>query len=259
MLGKWKIGRAFSREVTVEVSEQDGIRSMHLGSDTVQSSMRLDDPSALVLSYTRAMMAFLLFRPRPAHLLMLGLGGGSLPKFVYKHFPEARTTVIELEPRVITVARQYFHLPPDDHRLVVETAEGAAWVASHPDSCDVLMVDGFDGTEQVPELCSEDFYANARTALNADGVLVANLWSSDARFDTFLQRIEKVFEAVVCVPAEKRGNVAVLAFRRPLGQPRWDELRETARSLEARYGLEFLRFVAAMREINPRTAARLLA
>ena len=91
MLGKWKIGRAFSREVTVEVSEQDGIRSMHLGSDTVQSSMRLDDPSALVLSYTRAMMAFLLFRPRPAHLLMLGLGGGSLPKFVYKHFPEART------------------------------------------------------------------------------------------------------------------------------------------------------------------------
>ena len=258
MLGKWKISRSVNRDVSVEVSEQDGIRSLHLGSDTVQSSMKLDDPYELVLSYTRAMMAFLLFRRRPDHILMIGLGGGSLPKFVYKHLPGTRTTVIESEPKVIAVARRYFHLPPDDERLVVEAAEGAAWVAAHPDCCDVLMVDGYDREQQVPQLCSEDFYASARAALSEEGVLVVNLWSSDGRFDAYLRRIESVFEAVVCVPAQRRGNVAVLAFRRSPGQPRWDDLRAAARSLQSLYGLEFLKFVDGLRELNPRSAASLL-
>src|SRR5882724_10656236 len=100
--------------------------------------MKLDDPDELVLSYTRAMMAFLLFHPRPEHVVMIGLGGGSLTKFVYRNLPDARTTVIESEPKVIAVARQYFHLPPDDGRLVVETAEGGAWVAANRNCCDVL-------------------------------------------------------------------------------------------------------------------------
>lgn len=258
MLGKWKISRWVNREVSIEVSEQGGVRSLHLGSETVQSSMKLDDPFELVLSYTRAMMAFLLFRPRPRHVLMIGLGGGSLPKFVHKHLPGTRITVIESEPKVIAVARQYFHVPPDDERLTIEAAEGGAWVAAHPDCCDVLMVDGYDRNEQVPELCSEDFYASARAALSDEGVLVVNLWSSDGRYDAYLQRIESVFDAVVCVPAERLGNVAVLAFRRSPGKPRWDDLRAAARSLQSLYGLEFLNFVDGLRELNPRSAARLL-
>ena len=259
MLGKWKISRSANREISVEVSEKDGVRSLHLGSDTVQSSMKLDDPYELVLSYTRAMMAFLLFRPQPEHVLMIGLGGGSLPKFVYKHLPGTRTTVIESEPRVIAVSRQYFHVPPDDERFVVETAEGGAWVAAHPQCCDVLMVDGYNGNEQGPQLCSEDFYASARAALSDEGVLVVNLWSSDNRYDAYLQRIESVFDAVVRVPAERRGNVAVLAFRHSPGQPCWDDLRAAARSLQSLYGLEFLKFVDGLRDVNPRSAARLLA
>ena len=258
MLGKWRINRSVRRELQVEVSEKHGIRSLHLGSDTVQSSMNLDDPYELVLSYTRAMMAFLLFRPEPEHVLMIGLGGGSLAKFVHRHLPATRVTVVEIEARVVAIARQYFHLPPDDARLAVETAEGSAWVAGHPGCCDVLMVDGYDGREQVRELCTEDFYASARAALSADGVLVVNLWSSDSHYDAYLQRIERVFPAVVCVPAQRRGNVAVLAFGRSPGQPRWDDLRAAARSLQSRYGLEFLSFVEGLRALNPRTAARLM-
>lgn len=258
MLGKWRIDRKVDGGESVEVSEKDGVRSLHLGSDTVQSSMKLADPYELVLSYTRAMMSFLLFRPRPENILMIGLGGGSLPKFVYKHLPGTKTTVIECEPRVIAVARQYFHVPPDDERLVVEAAEGGAWVAAHPACCDVLMVDGYNGNEQGPQLCSEDFYASARAALRDEGILVVNLWSSDRRYDAYLQRIESVFDAVVCVPAQRYGNVAVLAFSRSPGQPRWDDLRAVARSLQALYGLEFLNFVDGLRALNPRSAARLL-
>jgi spermidine synthase len=257
VFGKWKIHRSADHEVSVEISEKDGIRSLHLGSETVQSSMKLADPTELVLSYTRAMMAFLLFVPPPQRILMIGLGGGSLAKFVYRHLPSVHTTVVESQPRVIAAARQYFHVPPDDGRFSVELAEGSKWVAAHPRSCEVLMVDGYDGHEQVPELSSESFYADARAALTDGGILVVNLWISDARFDAYLQRLERVFNGVACVPAEWRGNVVALAFVRSPGRPRWDDLRLRARTLQARYGLEFLQFVDGLRQLNPHSDARL--
>ena len=106
MLGKWRIHRFFDREESVDVSEKDGVRSLHLGSATVQSAMRISDPLELVLSYTRAMMGFLLFVPEPASVAMIGLGGGSLPKFVRHHMPTTRLTVVESNPRVIAAARR---------------------------------------------------------------------------------------------------------------------------------------------------------
>ena len=243
----------------VEVSERDGVRSLHLGSDTVQSSMKLADPVELVLSYTRAMMAFLLFRPEPRHVVMIGLGGGSLAKFIYHRMPGVGITAVESHPAVLFAARQYFHVPENDERFRAELAEGSAWVAANPRSCDVLLVDGYDGHEQVQMLASEGFYADARAALGEEGILVTNLWSSDERFDTYVQRMERVFSAVVCVPAERHGNVIALGFSCSPGRPRWDELRARARRLQSLYGLEFLKFVEGLREMNPHSGGRLTA
>lgn len=251
MLGKWRIHRLFDRDAAVEVSEKDGVRYLHLSSSTVQSAMKVSDPVELVLSYTRAMMAFLLFAPEPAHTVMIGLGGGSLPKFCYHRLPGARVTVIESNEKVIAVARQHFVVPDDDARFQVELGQGETWMAAHPRSCDVLMVDGYDGHAQVDALSTEDFYAAARRALDPDGVLVVNLWSSVREFDVYLQRIERCFETVLCVPAERRGNVIALAFCRRPRELRWTALRTRARELEAVYGLEFLRMVEGMRELNP--------
>jgi spermidine synthase len=251
MLGKWRIHRLFDREASVEVSEKDGVRYLHLGSSTVQSAMRVADPAELVLSYTRAMMSFLLFTAAPAHAAMIGLGGGSLPKFFYHRMPGSRVTVIENNEKVIAVARQHFRVPEDDERFRVETGQGEFWVADHPGSCEVLMVDGYDSHAQVDALSTEDFYAAARRALEPDGVLVVNLWSSDSKFDACLQRMERCFETVICVPAERRGNVVALAFCRRPRELRWAALRSRARVLEAAYGLEFLRMVEGLRELNP--------
>jgi spermidine synthase len=251
--------RRKARDVSVEVSERNGIRSLHLGSDTVQSSMKLADPAELVLSYTRAMMAFLLFEPEPRRILMIGLGGGSLAKFVYHRMPSVEVVAVECEAAVLYAARKYFHVPENDERFRVELAEGSAWVAENPGSCDVMLVDGYDGNEQVPELTTEGFYADARRALTGRGVLVTNLWSSDESFDTYVQRMERVFGAVVCVPAERRGNVIVLAFAHSPGRPLWEDLRERARRLQGIYGLEFIQFVEDMREFNAQSGGRLLA
>ena len=253
MLGKWRIHRLFDRDESVDISEKDGVRFLHLGSSTVQSAMRLSDPVELVLSYTRAMMGFLLFVPEPSQVAMIGLGGGSLPKFVRHHMPAARIVVVENNPRVIAAARSHFEVPEDDQNFSVVLGQGEQWIAEDAADCVVIMVDGYDGRRQAGELATEGFYAHARRSLARDGVLVVNLWSSDRDFDVYLQRIERNFDSVVTIPAERRGNMAVLAFTRRPRELRWSKLKARARQLETRYGLEFDAMLDGIREFNPRS------
>ena len=259
ILSRFRTNRSLTSAETVEVSEQGGLRSLHLGSDTVQSTMRIADPIELVLSYTRAMMGFLLFHPQPRHVAMLGLGGGSLAKFVHHRVPDASVTVVENNPQVIAAARSLFSLPPASERFAVIEGDGADWVRDHPDGCDVLMVDAYDGDAQVGELATEGFYAEAASALQDDGVLVVNLWSSDRSFDLYLRRIERAFDGrVLCLPAERRGNVAIFGFRRAPGPVRWPALRHRATQLAKAVGLEFPDYVERLQEMNPHDDKRLI-
>ena len=77
------------------------------------------------------------------------------------------------------------------------------------------------------------------------------MWSSDRKFDVYVQRIERCFDFVVTLPAERRGNVAVLGFRRPPRELRWAILKGRARELESRYGLGFVAMLDAIRKFNP--------
>jgi len=246
-------------DASVQISEQDGIRYLHLGSATIQSGMRVKEPDELVLAYTRSMMSFLLFMPEPERVVSVGLGGGSISKWIYRHLPQVEQVAVELNPGVIAAARQYFQVPADNARLRVVQADGASWVAMHPDTADVVLVDGYDGESHVAELATPEFYAAVAASLRRDGVLVVNLWGSERRFDEYVHRIEAAFAGqVACVPALHKGNIIVLAFKRRPLLLRWDELREQAKLLEARYNLEFMRFVEGLKRLNPHTDKRLL-
>ena len=89
----------------------DGMRrSLYLDGDTLQSSMSLDRPAVLVMEYSRAMMCALLFVPQPRRILLIGLGGASLVKFLLELFPDTFLEVAEIDPGVIEAARQFFSL-----------------------------------------------------------------------------------------------------------------------------------------------------
>ncbi|MBP6075659.1 MAG: polyamine aminopropyltransferase [Nitrosomonas sp.] len=238
-------------EIDVAISEQKGVRSLHLGGDMVQSAMRVDAPNALELVYTQCMMGFLLFRPIPAHILMIGLGGGSLAKFVYHHLPQTKTTVIEINRQVISTAFNYFALPKEDERLEIVHADGAQYIAGHPLSTDILMIDGFDDGCQIASLCSRQLYDQAYQALCKDGVLVVNLLSRDKNLDTYIQRISDSFQGhIVAMLADVRGNLIVFAFRHSPGKVSWKTLKTRAKKLEEIYGLPFSEFVFKLRKYN---------
>jgi spermidine synthase len=248
---RWRRNRSADDPDAVYVTERFGVRSLHIGSDTVQSSMRLARPNDLELAYTRSMMAFLLFMEVPRRMLMIGLGGGSLAKFAYHRLPGVAIEVIEINARVVTIARQQFQMPPDDARLTVRVADGARCVAEEAEPVDVIAVDGYSGQSQAKELCSREFYDACRRRLAAGGIFVVNLWGSDRRFGECLARIEKAFpDGTLCLPAERPGNIIVFGFRdrpRHLG---WDGLTRRAAELKVRYGLEFANFVRDLGKMN---------
>lgn len=254
-----KIHRSVDQEASVDVSESAGVRSLHLGNDTVQSAMNIKAPFALELRYTRGMMAFLLFMKQVDNLLAIGLGGGSVPKYIYHHLPQVKSRVIEINPQIIRVARSHFAVPEDDERFAVILADGAAYLSEHVETAQVLMLDAFDSYGIPSDLCTQPFFDNCAAALTGDGMFVVNLWGSDRNFDIYLQRIEQSFERrVLILPTGRPGNIVVLAFRRLPADLRWSTLRERAKALESEHSIEFLEFVEKLREHNANTAHRLL-
>lgn len=246
-----------SRLPALTVSEERGIRTLHVGGEAIQSSMRLSDPFALELDYTRCMMSFLLFHPRPARALKIGLGGGSLVKYFWRRLPWMKTRVVELDPRVVAVARAQFHLPADDARLAVEIGDGAEALA--PECCDLLVVDAFADEHPPAALVSQAFFDAAWLALEEPGALVLNLMNDDPKLDERIARLERSFGgAVLALPALYDPNIIVFALK---GAPRaiaWDALARRAHALERRFGLPFPRYLPRLKRMNRFDAGALI-
>jgi spermidine synthase len=237
------------RRPVLVVSEARGVRQLHVGGEAIQSAMRLADPWALELDYTRCMMAFLLFHRAPRRALMIGLGGGSLAKFFHRRLPAVRTRVIELDERVIAAARSLFHLPADDERLKVEQGDGVQ--ALEPECCDVLLVDGFEDERMPAALVSQAFFDAAWAALEEPGALVMNFMDDDPDLDRNLRRMELAFGgAVVCLPALRDPNLIVIALKGAPAAIGWRVLRGRAAELERCYGLPLRRCAEGLRRMN---------
>jgi spermidine synthase len=224
------------------------LRYLHFNLDDVQSVMRHDDPDALCLAYTRKMMAFLLFNPQPRRLLLLGLGGGSLAKFCYRHLPTAAITVLEIDPNVLAL-RAEFQVPADDERFRVLQADGVEYIARRSARAaeDVILVDACDRNGLSPSLSSPKLYTNLRRRLSPEGMLVMNVCGEEVDIENHLARIRGVFgDCLMSLPAREDGNLIVMGFRKP---PRnWDgvTLDRHARQLEEQFGLAFPRFARQM-------------
>jgi len=241
----------------IAVTNARGIRTMHVGGEAIQSAMRIDDPFALALDYTRCMMAFLLFHPEPRRALMVGLGGGSLAKFFHKKLRTTATRVVELDADVVAAARQHFALPEDDVRLSVEVGDGAEALA--PECCDVLVLDAFQDELHVPRLASREFYDGAFLALTEPGAMVVNFMNDDPKFDLTLQRLERAFGgAVLAMPALYDPNILVFALKGIPARMAFSELKSRAEQLETRLGLPFTRYVNRLRAMNNCTAEELI-
>ena len=190
------------------IEEDEGTVSLYFKIGSVQSQMREEAPVDLLLTYTQIMTSFLKFNPLPRSIAMIGLGGGSMPKWCHRHLPHADITIVEINPYVIAL-RDRFYIPEDDHRFRVLCEDGADYVARAPERTDVLIVDGFNMDGQPPELCSQVFYNNCCHALTSSGLMIVNLCGDND--DANIRRIGKSFGNQISIVTSGDDDLVVFA------------------------------------------------
>jgi spermidine synthase len=229
-------------------------RQLLFSLDFIQSSMRIDDPTALDFAYTRKMMAFLLFVPNPAHVLMVGLGGGSLAKFCHRYLPRTRLTVVEINPDVIAL-RDQFEVP-DDERLTIVQADAADYLPQTEGDADVVLLDGFDHVGIAPSFLERDFYAVARRRLRPGGVLVANFAGPERDWVAHYSLLNAAFEGRVHVQRIPGGDNHIAFAFIDDGYPlEWARLNKQAVALASRVPLDFPLLARRLRRMAVKPAA----
>jgi len=227
----------------VNFSDFGDVRYLHLGTEWIQGTMKLDAPFEIELEYVQRMMAWLLFvdpaEVAKRHAMQLGLGAASLTKFCRKTL-RMRTTAIELNPQVVAACRGWFKLPADDPRLRVVGADAQSEIRkpAWQGTVDALQVDLYDHEAAAPVLDSEDFYADCRRLLTEDGCMTVNLFGRSSSYERSLEKIAAAFgeEALWAFRPTREGNTIVLAQRSP-GRPKRAALADRAQSIQTRWGL----------------------
>ena len=234
----------------ITLSETDGVRYLHFGTEWVQGGMRIARPWAIELEYQRQMMAPALLLPEPRNVLQLGLGAAALTKFCWRHLPESEITVVEISPEVVAAARQWFKLPLDDERLSVVLGDARdALDTRRPVGADWLQVDLYDAAARGPVYDDEAFYRLCRRALARPGVASFNLFGRS--FDASFAAIAAAFDSrVLALPEVAEGNRIVLALTGPKLRVDFAAWYERAGELDTRWRLPARRWLAGLRSVN---------
>ena len=239
----------------VSVSDDGEVRHLHLGTPWIQGSMRVAEPFEIELQYVQRMMAWLLF-VEPAsvtkrHAMQLGLGAGAITKFCHKKL-RLCTTVIELNPQVLAVCRQWFKLPPDGPKLRVVLADAAEEIKNPMwlGTVDALAVDLYDHEAAAPVLDSPDFYADCRALLTEDGCMTVNLFGRASSFERSLKSMASAFgeDALWAFKPTREGNTVVLAQRTP-SRPKRTELAARAEAIQARWDLPSAKWLRVFKPV----------
>lgn len=196
------------------VTESGGERCMTFSvrsrSHNRQSCIRTDAPDRLVLDYTRLMMAGLYVQPAPRRILVVGLGGGILPRTLAKLLPGATIDSVEIDEAVVDVAKKWFLFAPSE-RVRVAVQDGRVYVkrALRDDArYDLVFLDAYDH-EYIPEhLLTREFLQEVRGLLAPGGAVIANTFSSSRLYDS-----ESATYAAVFGPFQqlRTGNRVIVA------------------------------------------------
>ena len=157
----------------ISVVEKGGRRFLKFG-HLPQTAIDIENGFSSCLPYVNYLHLPLAINPEGKKALLIGLGGGALPKRMWRDYPELEIEVVEIDPVVVEVARSYFGLPQDP-RLTVTVGDGRDYVASTGKVFDYVIIDAFRSESVPDQLVTEDFMRQVKGRLTPEGVLTYNL------------------------------------------------------------------------------------
>ncbi|MFC1868375.1 spermidine synthase [Thermodesulfobacteriota bacterium] len=202
----------------IRVHEEGCIRTLRLGEGSSagkQSRIDLKDLNRHMLEYTRLVFASLLLNENPQRILIIGLGGGVIPRYMHDYFPDAEIDVVDIDPEVVETAKKFFFFKPDD-TLRVHILDGRQFVQQEADSnsgrtYDLVILDAFNN-EYIPlHMATREFLHYIENILHPKGVVVSNVLSDHKLFQSQIQTFQAVYGRVYLFVGRNVNNVIVVS------------------------------------------------
>jgi spermidine synthase len=231
---------AFSR---IRVRRDGDVRALTFvrdsGQEAVQSRLDLNAPHALQSPYARGMFSSYLYQPHPRRVLIVGLGGGAMVRFLTHHEPQVQIDAVEIDSAVVRIAGEYFGVRTGGN-VRVHTADGVAFVESTTDRYDLIMMDAFlrpsndtDATGVPTGLKTLAFLDRLKRTLAPGGVVAFNINPHDSMAED-IAAVAKTFGNAVVYGCPPSDNMVVIATGGTVATD--DELRSRIGALDARFG-----------------------
>ena len=232
---------------TIVVTQTGNTRCLQFDVRSEQRSQSCIDvrrPKQMVFSYTRMSITSVLFAEAPKNILVIGLGGGTLPTAFHALLPQARIDVVEIDPAVISVAKSFFNFQPTSN-LIVHAQDARVWTKRAllgPTRYDIIVLDAFNG-EYIPEhLMTQEYLTETKSLLTPTGVLLANTFTGSNLYHNESTTYAKVFGPFINFRIPESANRMIVA----------PNIKPTDRQLKARaavwsdrlqpYGVPIVRF-----------------
>jgi len=217
---------------TIVVTEDEqGLRTLWFEEDGArQSVVKVGDPDHLDLAYARVMPVGLALVEKPRRVLVVGLGGGTIPMFLHKHYPKTTIDVVDIDPDVVDVAKRFFGFR-EDATLRAHVDDGRRFIEKCRNPYDIIFLDAFSA-ENIPyHLATREFLQAVRKAVTPEGVVLGNVWSRGLNplYDSMVRTYQDVFEELYVVDVSGAGNKILVALPRRQRVDRDDLARRAAR------------------------------
>ncbi len=214
--------KASAYGTVVITDEGNNIRALRFGRDGVrQSLVKLGDPEYLGLSYVPVALSGLALSTEPRRFLIIGLGGGTLPAFLRKHYPDAEIDAVDINPEVAFAAKNYLGFR-EDERMRIHIADGRRFIEAVTQPYDAIFLDAF-GADAVPaHLTTKEFLSAVRRAVRSEGVVIGNIWftATSPSYDSMVHTYRESFNELHVLRVTGTGNRILFALPRsqPLGR-----------------------------------------
>ena len=206
-----------------------------------QSIGKPGEPEYLGFAYTKVAFVGLALSPEPSRILVVGVGGGTMPMFLRAYYPNATIDAVDIDPDVVQVAKDYFGFREDD-RMKAHVGDGRAFIENTREPYDIIFLDAFGTRNVPPHLTTAEFMRAVRRAVKPGGLIVGNVWGRSANplFDSMVRTYQEVFDELYMLDVPGTTNKILLALPRKQSLDRAtlvDRARATAASKRFQFDL----------------------
>ena len=196
---------------TIYVTQHDSLVNLRAGSKFARSSAYdKDNPYRHIFEYTELMVMGLSYLENPQNALIIGLGGGTLTKYLKKYYPDLVIDNVEMDPVVVDVAREYFGFTESrDNQVFV--MDGRRFLRKNDRKYDLIFLDAYYGDYIPFHLLTREFLSLVKNRLTEKGVVVSNTWRSPDLYNRESATWAEVFGYFDSYLGRRSGNRVVIA------------------------------------------------